>query len=183
MVLAVEPSLLYLLGDPEDPMVVWKKLEEQFQRKTWANKLHLRRKLFSLKLKEGRSVNEHVKTMTETFEELAVIGDPVSEEDRVVHLLASLPESFDMLVTALEAQSDIVPKWELVTERLLHEELKLKEKAPARTCIDGRKALVAGQSQRPKKSLHATSARSLVISRETAGSFLHPRKAARSKPS
>ena len=110
VVLAVEPSLLYLLGDPEDPMVVWKKLEEQFQRKTWANKLQLRRKLFSLKLKEGGSVNEHVKTMTETFEELAVIGDPVSEEDRVVHLLASLPESFDMLVTALEAQSDNVPK-------------------------------------------------------------------------
>ena len=26
IVLAVEPSLLYLLGDPEDPVVVWKKL-------------------------------------------------------------------------------------------------------------------------------------------------------------
>lgn len=124
VVLAVEPSLLYLLGDPEDPKVVWTKLEEQFQRKTWANKLQLRRKLFSLKLKEGAPVNEHIKTMTEVFEELAVIGDPVSEEDRVVHLLASLPESFDMLVTALEAQSDNVPKWELVTERLLHEQLK-----------------------------------------------------------
>ena len=152
VVLAVAPSLLYLLGDPEDPKVVWKKLEEQFQRKTWANKLQLRRKLFSLKLKESGSVNEHVKTMTEIFEELAVIGDPVSEEDRVVHLLASLPESFDMLVTALEAQSENVPKWELVTERLLHEELKLKEKGPPRTCVDGRKALVAGQTQRPKTS-------------------------------
>ena len=59
--------------------------------------------------------------MTETFEALAVIGDPVSEEDCVVHLLASLPESFNMLVTALEASSE-VPKMETVTERLLHEE-------------------------------------------------------------
>lgn len=32
-------------------------------------------------------MNEHVKTMTEVFEELAVVTDPVSEEDRVVHLL------------------------------------------------------------------------------------------------
>ena len=150
VVLAVEPSLLYLLGDPEDPQVVWTKLEEQFQRRTWANKLQLRRKLFSLKLKEGGSMNDHVKTMTEIFEELAVIGDPVSEEDRVVHLLASLPESFDVLVTALEAQSENVPKWELVTERLLHEETKLKEKAPHNR-IDGRKALVAGNNSRPKK--------------------------------
>ena len=34
IVLAVDPSLLYLLGEPEDPQAVWRKLEEQFQRKT-----------------------------------------------------------------------------------------------------------------------------------------------------
>ena len=42
IVLAVDPSLLYLLGDPEDPKAVWKKLEEHFQPKTWSNKLQLR---------------------------------------------------------------------------------------------------------------------------------------------
>ena len=46
IVLSIQPSLLYLLGDPEDPVVVWKKLENQYQKKTWANKLELRRKLF-----------------------------------------------------------------------------------------------------------------------------------------
>ena len=65
--------------------------------------------------------------MTEIFEGLAVIGDPVSDEDRVVHLLASLPESFNMLVTALEANPE-VPKMENVTERLLHEEQKTKDR-------------------------------------------------------
>ena len=54
--------------------------------------------------------------MTEIFERLAVIGDPVSDEDRVVHLLASLPNSFNMLVTTLEANPE-VPKMETVTER------------------------------------------------------------------
>ena len=124
VVLSVDPSLLYLLGNPEDPAEVWRRLEEQFQRKTWSNKLQLRRKLFSLKLKDGEAVHQHIKTMTEVFEALAVIGDPVTEEDQVVHLLASLPEAYDMLVTALEAQSEAVPKWELVTERLLREEQK-----------------------------------------------------------
>ena len=42
IVLSVDPSLLYLLGDPEDPVGVWKKLSDQFQKKTWANKLSLR---------------------------------------------------------------------------------------------------------------------------------------------
>ena len=84
IVLAVDPLLLYLLGDPEDPKAVWKKLEEQFQPNTWSNKLQLLRKLYALKLKEGGSVNEHIKTMSEIFKGLAVIGDAVSEEDRVV---------------------------------------------------------------------------------------------------
>jgi hypothetical protein len=41
----------------------------------------------------------------------------------VVYLLASLPESYQVLVTALEANAD-VPLWETVTERLLAEERK-----------------------------------------------------------
>ena len=34
IVLAVDPSLLYIVENPEDPAVVWKKLEDQFQRNT-----------------------------------------------------------------------------------------------------------------------------------------------------
>ena len=121
IVLSVDPSLLYLLGDPEDPKTAWDCLQKQFQKKSWANKLSFRRKLYSLKLEEGASVRDHIKDITEIFNELAIIGDAVEEEDRVVHLLASLPESYDMLVTALEA-NDKVPAMETVTERLLHEE-------------------------------------------------------------
>ena len=42
IVLSIEPSLLYLIGDPENPVAVWEKLANQFQKKTWANKLELR---------------------------------------------------------------------------------------------------------------------------------------------
>ena len=59
---------------------------------------------------EGGSVNEHKTNMTEIFQELAVIGDVLSEQDRVVHLLASLADAYDMLVTALEAQVETVLK-------------------------------------------------------------------------
>ncbi len=52
IVLAVEPSLLYLLGEPEDPKEVWTKLQDQFQKRTWWNKYQLQKKLYSMKLKE-----------------------------------------------------------------------------------------------------------------------------------
>ena len=42
IVLSMDPTLLYLLGpDPENPAVVWKKLADQSQKKTWTNKLAL----------------------------------------------------------------------------------------------------------------------------------------------
>ena len=60
------------------------------------------------------------------FEALSVIGDPLSDQDCVVYLLASLSDSYNMLVTALEANQD-VPQMEVVTEHLLHEECKLND--------------------------------------------------------
>ena len=124
VVLSIDPSLLYLIGEPDDPGRVWTKLSEQFMKKSWGNKLELRRKLYSLRLTEGGSVQDHIWKMTELFNALAVVDTPLSEEDRVVYLLANLPDSFGVLVTALEASSE-VPKMEVVTMRLLHEERKI----------------------------------------------------------
>ena len=45
IVLSVEPSLLYLVGDPGNPATVLGKLANQLQKRTWANKLELRHNL------------------------------------------------------------------------------------------------------------------------------------------
>ena len=59
-----------------------------------------------MRLAEGGSVQDHIKYMTEICDELSVIGETTSEEDRVVYLLASLPESYNVLVTALVASAE-----------------------------------------------------------------------------
>ena len=103
IVLSMEPSLLYLLGpDPDDPAEVWKKLSNQFQKKSWANKLALRRKLYALQLKEGQSIQKHIKSMTEIFDELAIVGDPLDDENKVVHLLASLMICWSQLLKPVQ---------------------------------------------------------------------------------
>ena len=50
--------------------------------------------------------------MTEVFEELCVTGNII--EDWVIYLLGSLSDSFNILVTALEANSEVAC-WEIVT--------------------------------------------------------------------
>ncbi|KAF2354671.1 Zinc finger CCHC-type [Trinorchestia longiramus] len=69
---------------------------------------------------EAVSVEYHLKVFVELFEELAIIGDAIVEEERVIILVSSLPDRFSSLVTAFEAHEKI-PAWEVVTERLLNE--------------------------------------------------------------
>ena len=76
---------------------------------------------------ERWTMQKHVKMLTEIFDELSIIGDPLDEKNQVVHLLASLLESYDLLVTALEASPEVL-KLEIVTEGLLHEETKQRDK-------------------------------------------------------
>ena len=57
---------------------------------------------------------------------MSIVGDTITDEDRFVYLLASLQESFNTLVTALES-NPTVPEMETVIERLMHEEKKLKD--------------------------------------------------------
>ena len=142
---SIDPTLLYLLDGIDDPKAAWKKLHDQYCKKIWANKLELRKKLHSLRLREGGSVQEHIRQMTELISGLAEMDSPLTEEDKVVYLLASLPDSFGVLVTALEACPE-VPSMEVVTERLLHEE----RKSCGRVDASDDKALMM-KGKRPRK--------------------------------
>lgn len=87
--------------------------------------------------------------MLEIFDELAFIGDDISEEDRVVHLLASLPDSYNVLVIALEANEN-VPKMEVVVERITHEEKKIKERSSTTKDDHVFSAVTRNRSRKPK---------------------------------
>ncbi|KAF2343670.1 hypothetical protein FHG87_025574 [Trinorchestia longiramus] len=70
-----------------------------------------------MKLENGQNLQDHLEVFVELLEELAIIGDAMEEEERVIILLSSLPDRFSTLVTSLEAHEKI-PAWEVVTERL-----------------------------------------------------------------
>ena len=90
--LAVCTSQLYLITSCEKPKDVWDALRNNFERHTLANKLFLKKQYFRNEMKEGTSIETHLKHMKEITDKLASIGAPISEEDQVVTLLGSLPE-------------------------------------------------------------------------------------------
>ena len=74
IILSIDPSLLYIVGsDPSDPAEVWQKLRDTFQKKTWANKLRLKRRLYGMKSTPGGNLQSHFRAFTEIFDELSVL--------------------------------------------------------------------------------------------------------------
>ena len=126
IVLAIDRAQLYLITSCEEPKQAWDALKKHFERETLANKLFLKKQYFRSEMKEGTSVEQHLKHMKDITDKLAAIGAPISEEDQVVTLLGSLPRSFATLVTAIEARMEGV-SLDYVQQALIHEEMKQSE--------------------------------------------------------
>ena len=75
---------------------------------------------------QGDDVLERINRLKTLADQLDAIGAPVSEDYLVITLLASLSESYQLLITALESRADSLT-WELVKSRLLHADMKRKE--------------------------------------------------------
>ena len=127
IVLAISTPQLYLVTSCEQPNEAWDALRNHFERDTLANKLFLKKQYFRLKMKEGTSIEKHLKHMKELTNRLVAIGAPISEEDQVVTLLGSLPTSYSTLVMALESRCDDV-SLNYVQQALVHEEKKMCDK-------------------------------------------------------
>ena len=81
-----------------------------------------------MEMKEGTTIECHLKQMKELSDQLAAIGAPITEEDQVVTLLGNLPRSFSTLVTALEARVDEGLSLKYVQQALVNEEQKMQER-------------------------------------------------------
>lgn len=102
-------------------------LEGIFQRKSTFAKLHLKRKLLSLKLNDYDKLEDHFLKFDSIIRELDGAGCKLEESDKVCHLLLTLSEKYGSVITAIETlNSDLT--MEFVKSRLLDEELKLINK-------------------------------------------------------
>ena len=139
LVLQISSNLIYLITDCETPQAVWNKLKEHFERDTMANKLFLKKQFFSLKMREGSSMQNHLRRMKEITDQLASIKAPIPEEEHMVALLLSLPKSYEMLVTVMLAKgSDL--QLSVLQEALLSEEEKRCQVADKieSDCLEGK---------------------------------------------
>ncbi|GJT58282.1 retrovirus-related pol polyprotein from transposon TNT 1-94 [Tanacetum coccineum] len=80
---------------------VWLKLETLYMTKSLANKLYLKKKLFTFYMDSGKKLSEHIDEFNKLIGDLANIDVDIDDEDQALMLLTSLPSSYDNFVETL----------------------------------------------------------------------------------
>jgi hypothetical protein len=104
---------------------LWDKLGNLYQSKSLVNKLFLQKKLYKLRMKDGESVTEHLKAFNTVVSQLLSIEIKISDEDKCIHLLCSLPDSWDNLAVAIDSNTNTL-KFDDVVSSLLLEDMRWK---------------------------------------------------------
>jgi len=126
---------------------LWDKLGTLYQSKSLVNKLFLWKKLYNLRMKDGDSVAEHLNTFNTVVSQLLSIDIKISDEDKCISLLCSLPNSWDNLVIAIGSNTIALQFYEIVSS-LLMEEMRRKNMESQ----NGDALSVQGRSQNRNKN-------------------------------
>ena len=106
---------------------LWKKLEDQYMFKSAENRLHLKRRLFRFQFRQGISMSEHISDFNKILADLTNLEVKISDEDKALCLLNSLPDEYEHLITTLLYGKTVV-KFDDVSNALLNNECRKKDK-------------------------------------------------------
>ena len=95
-------SILQCIGQRNVPAVMncktpkelWDTLCQLFERKTVSNKVYTLMQLYGLRMKRGSKVQDHLHQLDELSDQLAALGETVSELNKVAILLRGVQESY-----------------------------------------------------------------------------------------
>lgn len=120
---------LEYIKDKATAYEIWEELKNTFERKGMAGQLLVRKELLTMKFNPAKErIEEHFRNFDRLARELRSTGATLQEGDLVCHLLLTMPNDYDSVVTALETLSAENLTLNFVKNRLRDEEMKRQSK-------------------------------------------------------
>ncbi|KAA0060177.1 Retrovirus-related Pol polyprotein from transposon TNT 1-94 [Cucumis melo var. makuwa] len=94
ILLYLSDEVLRLVDEATTTGELWKKLENLYLTKSLPNKLYLKEKFFGYKMDQSKGLEENLDKFQKIIVDLNNISEKMSDENQVVILLNSLPETY-----------------------------------------------------------------------------------------
>jgi hypothetical protein len=105
-----------------------KALSNMYEKPSAANKVHLMRRLFNLRMGEGNSVTDHINSFNTIISQLSSVKITFDDEVMALSLLQSLPDSWAATVTAVSNSArDNKLKFDDIRDLILGEDIRRKD--------------------------------------------------------
>ena len=99
--LLLADEVMYNVIKENSTVGIWLNLEKRYMSKSLTNKLHLKQKLYGLKMTEGADSRQHINTFKQIISDMLRIDIKFEDEDKAMMLLTSFPASYEHLVMTL----------------------------------------------------------------------------------
>jgi hypothetical protein len=123
--LCLSDSVLLNVSRKSTTKELWNKLGNLYQSKSLVNKLFFWKKPYNLRMRDGDSVTEHMNAFNTVVSHLLSVDIKISDEDKCISLLCSLPNSWDSLVVAIGSNTTTL-SFDDVVSSFLSEEMRWK---------------------------------------------------------
>ena len=103
-------------------------LSDMYEQPSAANKVHLIKKLFNLKMPENGNFKEHMNNFNEIVDQLASVSISFEDEIRALLILSELPKSWDGTVTSISSSfGKSKMRFQDVINLIMTEEIRKRE--------------------------------------------------------
>uniref|UniRef100_A0A2N9GFK1 CCHC-type domain-containing protein n=1 Tax=Fagus sylvatica TaxID=28930 RepID=A0A2N9GFK1_FAGSY len=145
--LLLADEVMYDIMEENSTIGIWLNLEKIYMSKSLTNKLHLKQKLYGLKMTKGADLRQHINTFKQIISDMLRIDIKFEDEDKAMMLLTSLPASYEHLVTTLLYGKETLELEEVSGALLDHYQRKHKDSAES----SGEGLVVKGYQDRGRK--------------------------------
>ncbi|GKB63638.1 hypothetical protein Tco_0919824 [Tanacetum coccineum] len=101
LILCLGDRVLWKVNKETTAAGIWTKLETLYMKKSLANRLYLKKKLYTFYMHIGIKQSEHIDEFHKLVGDLAAIDTAISDKDQALLLLTSLPSSYKNFVETL----------------------------------------------------------------------------------